>query len=132
MEKKIRKQLTDSGVAIVYLFGSTSIGRTSPMSDIDIGVVLRDVSLLKHSKKIYTKLYAIFADIYPSFAIDIVFLQSASVPLQYDAVRYGRGLFEPGPKQRADYEAEVMNMYFDFMPVLRAFDAAAGARYAHV
>jgi predicted nucleotidyltransferase len=132
MEKKIRKQLTDSGVAIVYLFGSTSIGRTSPMSDIDIGVVLRDVNLLKHSKKNYTKLYAIFADIYPSFAIDIVFLQSAPVTLQYDALKNGKLLFEADPKHRADYEAEVMKMYFDFLPVLRAFDEAAGVRHAHV
>ena len=66
-----------------------SSGRTSPMSDVDIGIVLRDVNLLKRSKNIYTKLYAIFADIYPSFTIDIVFLQSAPVSLQYDAVRYG-------------------------------------------
>ncbi|MBT9538055.1 MAG: nucleotidyltransferase domain-containing protein [Nitrospirae bacterium] len=132
MEKKIKKQLKDSGVSFVYLFGSMSSGRTSPMSDVDIGIVLRDVNLLKRSKNIYTKLYAIFADIYPSFTIDIVFLQSAPLPLQYDAVRYGRVLFEADPKQRADYEAEVMNMYFDFMPVLRVFDDAAGVRHTHV
>ena len=132
MEKKIKKQLKDSGVSIVYLFGSMSSGRTSPMSDVDIGIVLRDVNLLKRSKNIYTKLYAIFADIYPSFTIDIVFLQSAPVALQYDAVRYGKVLYETDPKLRADYEAEVMNMYFDFMPVLRAFDDAAGVRHAHV
>lgn len=132
MEKKIKKQLKDSGVSIVYLFGSMSSGRTSPMSDVDIGIVLRDVNLLKRSKNIYTKLYAIFADIYPSFTIDIVFLQSAAVSLRYDAVRYGEILFVTDPKQKADYEAEVMNMYFDFMPVLRAFDDAAGVRHAHV
>jgi len=132
MGKKIKKQLQDSGVSIVYLFGSMSSGRTSPMSDVDIGIVLRDVNLLKRSKNIYTKLYAIFADIYPSFTIDIVFLQSAQLALQYDAVRNGKVLYETDPKLRADYEAEVMNMYFDFMPVLRAFDDAAGVRYAHV
>ncbi len=132
MEKKIKKQLKDSGVSIVYLFGSMSSGRTSPMSDVDIGIDLKGVSLLKYSRNIYTKLYAIFADIYPSFTIDIVFLQSAPLPLQYDAVRYGRVLFEADPKQRADYDAEVMNMYFDFMPVLRVFDDAAGVRHAHV
>ncbi len=132
MEKKIKKQLKESGVLVVCLFGSMSSGRTSPMSDVDIGIVLRDVNLLKRSKNIYTKLYAIFADIYPSFTIDIVFLQSAPLALQYDAVRYGKVLYETDPKLRADYEAEVMNMYFDFMPVLRAFDDAAGVRYAHV
>ena len=47
-------------------------------------------------------------------------------------MRYGEILFVTDPKQRADYEAEVMNMYFDFMPVLRAFDDAAGVRHAHV
>ncbi len=52
MEKKIKKQLKDSGVSIVYLFGSMSSGRTSPMSDVDIGIVLRDVNLLKHSRNI--------------------------------------------------------------------------------
>ena len=77
MEKKIKKQLKDSGVSFVYLFGSMSSGRTSPMSDVDIGIVLKGVSLLKHTRNIYAKLYAIFADIYPSFTIDIVFLQSA-------------------------------------------------------
>ncbi|MBA3060379.1 MAG: nucleotidyltransferase domain-containing protein [Nitrospirae bacterium] len=43
MEKKIKKQLKDSGVSIVYLFGSMSSGRTSPMSDVDIGIVLKAI-----------------------------------------------------------------------------------------
>ncbi|MDP3259663.1 MAG: nucleotidyltransferase domain-containing protein [Thermodesulfovibrionales bacterium] len=132
MEKKIKKQLKDSAVTFVYQFVSMSSGRTSRICDVYIGIVLKGVSLLKHTRNIYAKLYAIFADIYPSFTIDIVFLQSAPLPLQYNAVRYGRVLFEADPKQRADYEAEVMNMYFDFMPVLRVFDDAAGVRHTHV
>lgn len=132
MKREFKNQLKRLGISIVYLFGSASKGRISPMSDIDIGVVFNDTHMLKSMSETYVKLYKIFAELYPSFTIDIVFLQSAPLTLQYDAIRNGRVLFETDPKLRADYEANVMEMYLDFMPVLKVFDDMAAIRRAHV
>lgn len=132
MKKEFKNKLMELGVSAVYLFGSASTGRISPMSDIDIGVVFSNIKSAEYTNKIYISLYEIFAELYPAFTIDIVFLQSAPLALQYDAIKNGRVLFETDPKLRADYEANVMEMYLDFMPVLRVFDDMAAIRRAHV
>ena len=47
MKKKIRTKLKELGILIVYLFGSKATGMTTPLSDIDIGVVVKDSKTLE-------------------------------------------------------------------------------------
>jgi hypothetical protein len=62
--------------------------------------------------------------------LDIVFLDKASLALQYDAIKDGKIIFEEDPKSTADYENRVINQYLDFKPVLDMFDRATMKRYA--
>jgi len=129
MKKELKGKFERLGVAIVYLFGSKATGRESRLSDIDIGVVLKE-ELRNDTRNLYHTLYGLFTGIYLSGKLDIVFLQEASLSLQYSAVREGKILFESDPIFTADYEHHVMNQYLDFRPILNYFDNAVMDRYA--
>jgi hypothetical protein len=91
-------------------------------------VVLRKP--IEDTRSSYKILYDLFSAIYPSSRLDIVYLQKASLPLQYFAIKDGKIIFEEDPKSTADYENRVINQYLDFRPVLDLFDRVTMKRYA--
>jgi predicted nucleotidyltransferase len=129
MKRDFKAKLEKSGVAIVYLFGSKATGRASRSSDIDIGVVLKTTPAGRDTRAIYNILYRLFSEPYPQSKLDIVFLQTATVSLQYTAIKEGKVIFEEDPKFTADYENRVINQYLDFRPVLDFFDRVTMERY---
>src|SRR3989304_1452182 len=131
MRENVKTKLKELGVSIIYLFGSRAGGTSTPMSDMDIGVVLKGEMTLYDSRTLYNDLYDLFSGLYPLVELDIVFLQSAPLTLQYHAIREGKVLYEENPQLTAYYEAYVISMYLDFKPVLEYFDAISSARYSH-
>jgi len=130
MKKEIYAKLKKLGVSIAYIFGSEAIGKTTPLSDRDIGIVLKEPATLRDTLALYNSLYGLFAELYPSQKLDIVFLQTSPIPLQYNAIKEGKILFEQDPRITADYEEYVVDMYLDFKPVLEYFDSISSMRYA--
>ena len=130
MKKRLKEELTKLGILIVYLFGSKAIGKGSPLSDVDIGVVCKDPMEDKDTRSLYSRLYELFSDLYPCSRLDIVFLQTATLALQFFAIRDGKVIFEGDPRFTADYENRVIQQYLDFRPVLDFFDRIAAERYA--
>jgi len=121
------------GIIAVYLFGSESEGATTIRSDIDIGIVLKDPKKLEDTLPLYNAIYSELSKVFkPTFfkEIDIVFLQNAPITLQYNAIIYGKVIYEEDPIQRADYEERVIKQYMDFKPILEYFDKVASKRYA--
>ena len=129
MNKEFRENLKKLGISIVYLFGSRIVGKRTPLSDVDIGVIFKDATQCREKGSLYTRLFELFSDSYPATKIDIVFLQTAPLSLQYSAVKEGKILFEENPVFTADYEYSIMNQYVDFRPVLDFFDQTLAERY---
>ena len=112
-------------VTIVYLFGSQLHGHTTPMSDIDIGIVFTSHDILKDSLNLYATLYNIFTDIFPGpKEVDIVFLQQTSPVFQYEVIKHGKVLYEIDSIFRANYEEDIAREYMDFEPVLHQYSEA--------
>jgi predicted nucleotidyltransferase len=130
MKRDFKIRLGKLGVAIVYLFGSKAIGRTSRLSDIDVGIVLKIPASGRDIRTLYHMLYQLFSELYPRSKLDIVFLQTASLSLQHSAIREGKIIFEENPRHTADYEQGVVNQYLDFRTVLDFFDRVMMERYA--
>jgi len=130
MRKDLKKKLKQLGVSVVYLFGSRVTGGSNKLSDMDIGVVLKDLPLSGDTRVLYNALYKIFSELYSDSKIDIVFLQKAPLSLQYSSIKDGKVLFEEDPILTADYEYRVVNQYLDFRPVLDFFDNIGIERYA--
>lgn len=132
MKSSHETKLRELGVSIVYLFGSKADGTSTPMSDTDLGVVLKEPQALSDTRVLYKALYDLFAEQFPASEIDIVFLQSAPLPLQFHAAVEGKILFEADATAASDYKARVTNMYLDFKPILEYLDAISSERYTHV
>ncbi|MBI3322149.1 MAG: nucleotidyltransferase domain-containing protein [Candidatus Omnitrophica bacterium] len=137
LDAKIQEQLRQLGVAVVYLYGSQALGLASPLSDIDVGIVLKDPRLILKDRKrryeIYSKLQDLLEKILtpePSREIDLAFLQSASAVLRFQAINAGRPLFTADAVFKADFEASVVQEYLDIRPLVEthfqtALDRAA-------
>jgi predicted nucleotidyltransferase len=130
MKKGLKEKLTKLGILAVYLFGSKAIGKGSPLSDVDIGVVCKDPMQDMDTRSLYNLLYKLFSDLYPHSRLDIVFLQTAALALQFFAIKDGKVIFAEDPRFTADYENRVIQQYLDFRPVLDFFDRIAAERYA--
>ncbi len=129
LPKLPENQLNKLNVAVVYLFGSQAKGRTTPMSDIDIGIVFQSPDSPTDSLTVYTRLYDLFTDHFPPPGeIDIVFLQQSPASFQYQVIKHGIVLYEDDPVFRANYEEQVIKEYLDFEPVLRRFSEALLSR----
>jgi len=109
----------------MYLFGSVPEGHAHSLSDLDFGVVLRDLEKLhSDSFAVYIELYDILTDAFPNTAIDIVFLQAAGLELCSDAIRHGKLLFAASADARYEFEERIMILYADFKPHLDNFNEA--------
>ncbi|MGQ9645093.1 MAG: type VII toxin-antitoxin system MntA family adenylyltransferase antitoxin [Thermodesulfobacteriota bacterium] len=122
MKRDFKAKLDRLGVAIVYLYGSRATGRASPLSDMDIGIVLKHPSSEADQRTLYHMFYQLFSEVYPRAKLDIVFLQTAPLSLQFSAIREGKIMFQEDPRRTADYEQGVINQYLDFRTVLDLFD----------
>ncbi len=130
MKKDLKVELEKLGVAVVYLFGSKATGRATRLSDIDIGIVLKTTVSEKDTRPLYHMLYQLFSELYPRSKLDIIFLQTAPLSLQYSAIKEGKIIFEEDTRRTANYEQGVINQYLDFRTVLDFFDRVTMERYA--
>jgi predicted nucleotidyltransferase len=106
-------------VSLVYLFGSRVEGRLGPMSDYDLGVLIDRTA---HEAQVHARLTHKLASALGLGAdcIDVVLLDRAPIELAYAIIAQGEVLYQRDVAVRVEYEAQVMNRYGDYLPVLRA------------
>ena len=121
-EQDVMRRLS---VAALVLFGSQAQGKTNGMSDYDIGVLVKDKSLLydaEKRKEIYDSLYDILSShIQKIVDIDIVFLETAPAELTSHVMKYGKIIFEPEHSAFARFKERTMLQYADFAPLRKIF-----------
>lgn len=121
-KEKIKKM----GVSAIYLFGSQTQGIAGPLSDFDFGILLKNPKVLTNPEirmKLYNELYDIFSSQIRRFVtIDIVFLDQASLQIQYQVVKSGIILYTESPKVPAYFKQRVLEHYLDFAPLRKEFD----------
>jgi len=130
MKKYYVEKLRKLGVATVFLFGSQVSGNASPLSDRDIGVLMKAQPSDAENTGLYHSFYDLFSDLFPGSRVDIVTLQTAPLPIQYSVVTEGKILFEEDPVLTADYIHQVINSYLDFRYILDEFDRVTLEKYA--
>jgi hypothetical protein len=101
----------DGAVLFAYLFGSVARGTAGPLSDIDIAVYLKDGADFVEEK---LNLLDLLIDKFGTDRIDVVVLNTASLPLQARVLRCNRILLDRAPFTRHAFESLVLRKYFDF------------------
>ena len=106
-----------SEIRLIYLFGSQISGITGPMSDIDLGVLL---TYNCEAQSIQLELIHRLAIALDRNKIDVVILNKAPIELAYAVIAQGHVLYQHDQATRVEFEARVLSLYGDYLPVLRA------------
>lgn len=120
------KELNQTDVVAIYLFGSRALGVATELSDYDYAVLTRD----RHTKgdELYKKLYDILSAISPrtlkNDVLDIVYLKNTNLEMKFHVVRYGKLIYDVDSIKRLTFEEQTMLLYCDFKPILDRADAA--------
>ncbi len=100
-------------VLFAYLFGSSSKGRITPLSDIDIAVYLSGRDFSETRLDIIGDLMNILG----TDEIDLVVLNSAPITLQMRIMQSKQILTDTSPFVRHAFESATMRTYFDFLKI---------------
>jgi predicted nucleotidyltransferase len=103
-------------VCLAYLFGSRASGDIGPLSDYDFGVLLdhgSDIPIYRD------ELMHILMTHLGTEHVDVVILNEAPIELAYAVIAQGITLYQRDLATRVEYEATVMGLYGDYLPVLR-------------
>ena len=105
------------GVCLVYLFGSRVQGNLGPASDYDIAALAdRDVD----EQALLARLAHELSLALNTDQVDVVSLNRAPIELPYAIIAQGKLLYERDVATRVDYEAKILGLYGDLLPMLRA------------
>jgi len=104
-------------ILLAYLFGSAVSGRSNPMSDVDLAVLVQPQPDLPSLLERQLTLSRAVAE-YAGREVDLVLLNRASPFMKYEVARHGRVLYERRPAERIAFEARARQRYFDLKPML--------------
>jgi len=101
-------------IRAVYVFGSIGTGKARHGSDLDLAIV-------SHSKTLRRKKLALLTDLASrGFCnVDLVFLDSEDIVLNYEAVRQNRVIYATPDFDRGSMYSKIVRQYLDFAPYLK-------------
>jgi predicted nucleotidyltransferase len=105
----------ERAISLAYLFGSAAKDRTGPMSDLDIGV-------LYHGEvdwDCHYELAQVVQGLLGVEKVDLVVLNTAPVELAYTCIGEGILLYAESRLVLVEFETRVLDLYGDFLPILR-------------
>lgn len=114
----IEKLKTDTDIITIYLFGSYAEGKQTPVSDIDLAVLLDGGFPPSRYFEKKLALLAIITSLLKTDEVDLVILNHAPPVLAYRILSKGRLVFEKedGKGQRVNFQVRSLDRYFDFKP----------------
>ncbi|MDI9596478.1 MAG: nucleotidyltransferase domain-containing protein [Atribacterota bacterium] len=104
-------------ILLAYFFGSQLKGKTGPLSDYDIAILL---SPEQKSFQFKYKLQHELTNIFNFEPIDLVILNDAPIELKYHVIAAGQIIYQKDSAIKVEFEADTLSRYFDYLPVLNA------------
>jgi len=104
----------DKEILLAYLFGSQAEGTAGPQSDYDIALLVRQPSLALQARLAHEIGIILGTD-----RVDVVLLNRAPVELAYAVIVQGQLLCQRSVAERVEFEAKVLSLYADYLPILR-------------
>jgi predicted nucleotidyltransferase len=108
-------------VAAAYLFGSYGTPEQTPLSDVDVALLLRPGTPL--DPDLTLALVGLVIEALGEDDVSVVFLDRAPLRLQFEALRTGRLLYLADEVAVADFVEGVLRRFADYGPDRRALAA---------
>ena len=103
-------------VRLVYLFGSKVYDDEGPLSDYDFGIFFDGG---KFSPNLVAEVTHTLSRALKTDRVDVVPLNRAPIELAYSVLVQGELIYELDRATRVEYEARILGLYGDYLPVLR-------------
>jgi hypothetical protein len=110
-------------IASAYLFGSQASGKTGPMSDIDIAILLKD-NAPKGRELIHAEDYLAYKieTALQAKVVDLIELNRQKLIFVHNVLRTGKLIYDADPDFRIKFVTKVISDYCDFELTLRFMD----------
>ncbi|MBI5745806.1 MAG: nucleotidyltransferase domain-containing protein [Nitrospirae bacterium] len=107
-------------IASAYLFGSHASGKVSPMSDLDIAILLKD-NAPKGRELIHKMDYLAYRieETLQAKEVDLIELNNQGLIFVHNVLRTGKLIYDAAPDFRIRFVTKVISDYCDFEPTLR-------------
>jgi len=118
LDQKLARYAREQEIVALYLFGSAAAGTQTPLSDIDIAVLLpENIPAHQHFDR-RLQMTLDLMKLLGTDKIDLVILNQAPPLLKYQVINRGKVIYCRDERQRSHFEARVILEYLDFKPVL--------------
>jgi predicted nucleotidyltransferase len=110
---------SEEKILVAYLFGSHAKKLNTPISDVDIAILLSETpkNLFEYYLYMVNKLSGIVGD-----NLDLIILNTAPPMLKHQIIKYGKIIYTRDEKERIKFEARAESEYLDFSRALRRYD----------
>jgi uncharacterized protein len=115
---------SQTNVALAYLFGSHARGQSTPLSDIDVAVLLTPDVPTDHYFDERLRIMGDLMDLLNFNEVDVAILNQAPLALAYRVLRDGVLLHSVNQDVRVQYTARIVSLYLDFKPVIERHERA--------
>lgn len=107
-------------IASAYLFGSYAKGKTGPMSDLDIAVLLKD-NAPEDRELLHEEDYLAYriATILKIKKVDLMDINRRGLIFQHNVLKTGKLIYDYDPDFRIKFIARVISRFCDFEPTLK-------------
>lgn len=127
IEELIENFKEDKDILALYVFGSYAKGNVKPLSDIDFAVVLNNTFPKEKYSKKRINLLNKAVEILKTEEIDLIILNQVSPFLGFQVIKGDRILFCRDNLKLVNMRVNILNKYFDFMPVINEYN-----KYLHL
>jgi len=101
--------MDDSNIIFAYLFGGLVRDKRKPLSDVDLGIYVKNIKRLK-----FLSLFSSISQILCTDEIDLVVLNTAPISLAGRILQKRKILIDKDPFLRHRYESRTLREFFDF------------------
>jgi len=106
-------------VQLIYLHGSVATGDDTPLSDVDLAVVVENDLPANAYLDLELELEVLFCKLLNSDRVDVRIMNKAPLGFKGQVLTKGKLVYSRNESFRVDYETETRRRYFDFLPVIR-------------
>lgn len=104
-------------VSLAYLYGSAAAGRTTPFSDVDVGLITQGDLEPRELLRMILRLGMALTDACGVSNPDVRILNGAPLVLRGRVVCEGVLLYARDDRERVEFETDTRLRYFDFLPI---------------
>jgi predicted nucleotidyltransferase len=110
---RFREALDRDGVAAAFIFGSRARGRSGPLSDVDLAVVLSPGVERAAAGSLRLDLARAAGEVLGSGEVDVVLADLATPLLRHRIARDGKLIIDRDPRTRIAFQADALRDYLD-------------------